>query len=278
MRTVPGVGAIVALAVEELENKVAVVTGGASGIGRGLCEAFAGAAMRVVVADIDAAGAEKVCAELRDRGAEALAVPTDVSDRAATEALAETAFREMGAVHVVCNNAGVIVGGALQEATPDDWEWVFSVNVRGIVNGCHAFAPRLAARGEGHIVNTASIGGLLSGPGLGVYCASKFAVVGFTDALRYELAPQGIGVSTLCPGGVRTNLLESDRNRPAHLGDAGGRADALKESLEAGIDSIVVGKCVVEGIRANARYIFTHPEFREGVESRFKEILAGFST
>ncbi|MEE8508715.1 MAG: SDR family NAD(P)-dependent oxidoreductase, partial [Myxococcota bacterium] len=114
--------------MREIEGKVAVVTGGASGIGRGLCEALAGAGMRVVVADIDAAGAEKAAAELKHRGAESLAVPTDVSDRASTEALAETAFREMGAVHVVCNNAGVIVGGSLQNATPDDWEWILSVN------------------------------------------------------------------------------------------------------------------------------------------------------
>ncbi len=265
--------------MREIEGKVAVVTGGASGIGRGLCEALAGAGMRVVVADIDAAGAEKAAAELKRLGAESLAVPTDVSDRASTEALAETAFREMGAVHVVCNNAGVIVGGSLLKATPDDWEWILSVNLGGVVNGCHAFVPRLRAQGgEAQIVNTASLGGLLSAPGLGVYCTTKFAVVGFTEALRLELQSDGIGVSVLCPGGVRTNLLDADRNRPARLGDAGGRADSIKDALEAGIEPIAVGECVVRGIRANSPYIFTHPEFRDIVESKFKGILAHFST
>ncbi len=265
--------------MREIEGKVAVVTGGASGIGRGLCEALAGAGMRVVVADIDAAGAEKAAAELKHRGAESLAVPTDVSDRASTEALAETAFREMGAVHVVCNNAGVIVGGSLQNATPDDWEWILSVNLGGVVNGCHAFVPRLRAQGgEAQIVNTASVGGLLSAPGLGVYCTTKFAVVGFTEALRSELQSDGIGVSVLCPGGVRTNLLDADRNRPARLGDAGGRADAIKDALEAGIEPTAVGECVVRGIRENSAYIFTHPEFRDIIESRFQGILAQFAT
>ncbi len=265
--------------MRDIEGKVAVVTGGASGIGRGLCEALAGAGMRVVVADIDAAGAEETAAELKHGGAESLAVPTDVSDRASTEALAETAFREMGAVHVVCNNAGVIVGGSLQNATPDDWEWILSVNLGGVVNGCHAFVPRLRAQGgEAQIVNTASVGGLLSAPGLGVYCTTKFAVIGFTEALRLELQSDGIGVSALCPAGVRTNLLDADRNRPARLEDAGGRADSIKDALEAGIEPIAVGESVVRGIRENSPYIFTHPEFRDIVESKFKGILANFST
>jgi NAD(P)-dependent dehydrogenase (short-subunit alcohol dehydrogenase family) len=263
--------------MEALKGRVAVVTGGASGIGRGLCEAFARAGMRVVVADVDADGAERAAAELRECGAEALPVATDVSDRASVEALAETTFRELGGAHVVCNNAGVIVGGPLHKATDDDWRWLLSVNLGGVIHGCRAFVPRmLETGGPGHVVNTSSVGGFFPAPGLGVYCTTKFAVLGFTEALRSELAPRDIGVSALCPGGVRTRLAEADRNRPAHLGRAGGRVDSIREGLESGMDPIEVGECVVRGIRANAAYIFTHPEFREALESQFQAVLSAF--
>ncbi len=263
--------------MQDLKGKVAVVTGAASGIGLGLCVRFAAAGLRVVVADVDGDGAEKAASDLRDAGADALAVATDVADASSVEALADTAFREMGSVHVVCNNAGVLVGGTLDEATPDDWEWLLSVNLGGVVNGCRSFASRLVTRGDGgHIVNTASVGGLLPAPGLGVYCTTKYAVVGFSESLRLELAPQGIGVSVLCPGGVRTRLLEADRNRPEHLVKTSGRAESLREMLESGIDPEDVGDAVLRGIRENADYIFTHPEFRPIIEARFQTVLAGF--
>jgi NAD(P)-dependent dehydrogenase (short-subunit alcohol dehydrogenase family) len=180
-------------------------------------------------------------------------------------------------VHVVCNNAGVLVGGSLAKATPEDWEWLLSVNLGGVVNGCRTFASRLRAQDDGgHIVNTASVGGLLPAPGLGVYCTTKYAVVGFSESLRLELAPHGIGVSVLCPGGVRTRLMEADRNRPERLAKSGGRGDALREVLESGIDPEEVGDAVLRGIREDAPYIFTHPEFRPILESRFQTLLAGF--
>jgi NAD(P)-dependent dehydrogenase (short-subunit alcohol dehydrogenase family) len=263
--------------MEDLEGKVAVVTGGASGIGQGLCRQFAQVGLGVVVADIEAAAAEKVAVELREGGARALAAGVDVAEPDSLEALAERSFREMGGVHILCNNAGVIAGGTLQEATEEDWRWMLSVNLGGVVNGCRAFVPRFVEQGGGaHIVNTASVGGFISAPGTGIYCATKFAVVGFSDALRLEVAPQDIGVSILCPGGVRTNLLESDRNRPEALSPTAGRADPLRAAVEAGIDPVEVGAHVVRGIRANAHYIFTHSDYRGAFERRFQAVLAAF--
>jgi NAD(P)-dependent dehydrogenase (short-subunit alcohol dehydrogenase family) len=193
------------------------------------------------------------------------------------EELAERSFREMGGVHILCNNAGVIVGGALEEATEDDWRWLLSVNLGGVINGCRSFVPRLREQGQGgHIVNTASVGGFLSAPGLGVYCTTKFAVVGFSEALRRELAPDRIGVSVLCPGNVRTNLLEAERNRPAQWANRGGRADMLQPAIDAGVDPVDLGEPVLRGIRSNAPYIFPHVDYREPLERRFRAVLAAF--
>jgi NAD(P)-dependent dehydrogenase (short-subunit alcohol dehydrogenase family) len=263
--------------MEELAGKVAVVTGGASGIGRGICRRLAAAGLDVVVADIDSAGAEATAAELRESGVRALGVAVDVSDRDSVSALADRSFAEMGQVHVVCNNAGVIVGGPICDATEDDWRWLMSVNFGGVVNGCTVFAPRLVAQGQGgQIVNTASIGGLLAGPGLGLYCTSKFAVVGLSQSLRAELAQHAIGVSTLCPAAVRTQLIDAERNRPRELARAGGGAEMMRSAIEGGIDPDEVGDCVVRGIQGDAAYIFTHPGFRDAFESHFQSILAAF--
>jgi NAD(P)-dependent dehydrogenase (short-subunit alcohol dehydrogenase family) len=263
--------------MQELEGKVAVVTGGASGIGSGLCRRFAQAGLGVVVADIDDAGAEKLASELREQGARALAVAVDVASPESCEALAERAFGELGSVHVLCNNAGVIVGGTLQQATEEDWRWMLSVNLGGVINGCRAFVPRLKKQGQGgHIVNTGSMGSWVSAPRLGLYCTTKFAVLGFSDALRMELAGDGIGVSLLCPGGVRTNLLEADRNRPAELSRSGGRADVLRTAIEEGIDPLEAGEHVLRGIQRNADYIFTHGAYRGVLEQRFDSVVAEF--
>lgn len=260
-----------------LGGRTAVVTGGASGIGSGLCRSFAAAGLGVVVADIDAAGAAALAEELRGSGARALAVSVDVAQPESVEQLAERSFCEMGGVHILCNNAGVIVGGTLEEATGDDWRWLLSVNLGGVINGCRAFVPRLRRQGEGgHIVNTASVGGFLSAPGLGVYCTTKFAVVGFSDALRLELAPDGIGVSVLCPGNVRTDLLEAARNRPARWSRSGGRADVLRPAIDAGVDPVEVGEPVLRAIRSNTPYIFTHKDYRGPFERRFRAVLDAF--
>jgi NAD(P)-dependent dehydrogenase (short-subunit alcohol dehydrogenase family) len=201
----------------------------------------------------------------------------DVARAESVEELAERSFGEMGGAHILCNNAGVIVGGTLEAATEDDWRWALSVNLGGVINGCRAFVPRLREQGQGgHIVNTASVGGFLSAPGLGVYCTTKFAVVGFSDALRMELAPDRIGVSVLCPGNVRTNLLEADRNRPPEWSHSGGRADSLQPAIDAGVDPVDLGDPVLRGIRSQAPYIFTHADYRDPFERRFRAVLAAF--
>lgn len=264
--------------MQELAGKVAVVTGGGNGIGSGICRSLAAAGMHVVVADIDLPAAEAVVAGLCEQGGKSFAVRSDVSDRNSIEQLALTAQRELGGIHVVCNNAGVLVGGPMQEMTDADWQWLISVNLRGVVHGSEIFGAILAEQGAGHIVNTASVGGFLAYPQMAIYCTTKFAVIGYSDALRMELAPKGVGVSTLCPGKVRTNLAEADRLRPIGLGRTGGSSKVLLGSIEDGMDPLSVGECVVRGIRGNAAYIFTHPEFRKRLEAHFAEILESFDS
>jgi NAD(P)-dependent dehydrogenase (short-subunit alcohol dehydrogenase family) len=263
--------------VKEFRDRVAVVTGGASGIGLGMCQRFAREGMQVVCADIELAAAEQVCHALRASGARALAARVDVSQRDSVEALAETAYSELGGVHLLCNNAGVIVGGTLAQATEDDWRWVLGVNLYGVIHGCHAFVPRMLEAGAGgHIVNTASMGGIVSAPTLGVYCTSKFAVVGFSEALALELAPHAIGVSVLCPGGVRTNLLAATRNRPSDLPETGGDASILARAVADGLEPGEVGEIVLRGVRAGALHIFTHADYRQHVQRRSDALLAAF--
>ncbi len=262
--------------MRELAGRVAVVTGGGSGIGWGICRRLAQEGMQLAVADVDLPAAEKACAELRERGARALPVHTDVSQRRSLEALLETVLRELGDVHVVCNNAGVYTGGDPLANSEGDWRWLVDVNLMGVVNGCQVFAPHLVAKGAGQIVNTASVGGFLPAPELDAYCATKFAVVAFSEALRTRLAPSGVGVSILCPGAIRTNLARSDRLRPASAGAAGGSSKVLAPMIEEGADPLEVGEFVLRGVRENAEYIFTHAEFRDWIEARFQRVLAAF--
>jgi NAD(P)-dependent dehydrogenase (short-subunit alcohol dehydrogenase family) len=261
--------------MKEFAGKVAVVTGGGSGIGSGMCRAFASAGMRVAIADLNLDTAGEIATQIRDTGQEAQAFRVDVADRASVEALAAAIADHFGGMDLVCNNAGVLVGGPMMEITGDDWQWLLSVNVLGVVHGSQIFGRRLIEQGSGHIVNTASIGGFLSFPDLATYCTSKFAVVGYTEALRLELAPHGIGTSTLCPGQVRTNLSKADRHRPDHLADAGGTSKALGP-LADGMDPLQVGEIVLRGVAADADFIFTHAEFRSMFEQWFQRVLAGF--
>jgi len=213
--------------MEELEGKVAVVTGAASGIGLALSRRFGREGMRLVVADVEAGALETAAAELAD-GTEVLAVVADVSDLGAVDELARQAFERFGTVHVVCNNAGVGgLGDATWEGTREAWEWVLGVNLWGVINGVRAFTPRLVEQDEGHIVNTASISGLAALPHMGAYTASKHAVLGLSECLFHELALRGstVGVSVLCPGFLKTGIFESDRNWPTRFGDAPQRPD-----------------------------------------------------
>ncbi len=272
--------------MRELRDRVAVVTGGGSGIGRGICLAAAEEGMHVVVADVEADAAEETAALVKEQGARALAVPTDVTDRASVDALAEAAYREFGAAHLLCNNAGVLVVSPIEEMMAQDLEWMLRVNLYGVLNGVQAFLPRMRAQeGEKHIVNTASMSGLVAGRGgglLGGYVASKFAVVGLTESLRLELVPEGIEVSLFCPGATETRIREAQRNRPEAFGPARERPETPtaprdpSRSPDTRRQPLEVGRLVLAGVRENRPYIITHPETRPLIEERTRGILAGY--
>jgi NAD(P)-dependent dehydrogenase (short-subunit alcohol dehydrogenase family) len=264
--------------MRELRGRVAVVTGAASGIGLALVERFLAEGMRVVAADVEEAALAKEVSRLAAAGADVLGVRTDVRDAGAVRALAEEALRRYGAVHVVCNNAGVAPTGPMLDASPEDWRWVIDVNVLGVAYGVHAFGPMLRAQGEGHIVNTASEAGLVSGGVLGAYVASKHAVVGLSESLYRELEGSGVGVSVLCPNLVRTRIFHSERNRTDGV-ELTPRQQAsvapLREMLqESGIAPAQVAGDVVDAIRANRFWIFTHPQTRQYALRRFEDLQA----
>ncbi|MYE46199.1 MAG: SDR family NAD(P)-dependent oxidoreductase [Chloroflexi bacterium] len=254
--------------MQQFEGRVAVVTGGASGIGRALATRFAAEGMNVVLADVERDALEATAAELRDGGAEVLAVETDVSSAESVEALADRAYEAFGAVHVVCNNAGV--GGAnvaAYRATLADWEWTLGVNLWGVIHGVRAFVPRMLDGGEeGHVVNTASIAGLTPLAGNAPYGVSKAGVVALSEALYLELERRGAPVraSVLCPGIVNTNILDSGRNRPEALRNpVPERPDPAQERLRDefarnAIAPAEVAAKVFEAIRDHRFWILTH--------------------
>jgi NAD(P)-dependent dehydrogenase (short-subunit alcohol dehydrogenase family) len=277
--------------MDHVEGKVAFITGGASGIGLGMAKVLARAGMKVAIADIrkdHLASAE----EYFKRGARGSAAPPvvqvlelDVTDRSAYARVADEVERVLGPVQVLCNNAGIGITGEIKRASYDDWDWIIDVNLKGVVNGVQTFLPRMLANGQGgHIVNTASMAGLLTYATAGLYITTKFAVVGLSEALRSELSRDGIGVSAFCPGGVRTNIREFEKTRPeryAESGYAGAApvrpappAEVLEALREFSADPEEAGEIVLRGIRRNDLYIFTQPEFYEGLRERFDAILA----
>jgi len=266
--------------MEKLEGRVAVITGGASGIGLGIARAFAGAGMKLALLDVEGCALSEAGDALAKRGAEVIGVRADVSEPSSLEAAAERVLARYGRIHVICNNAGVLTQGPLVESAERDWSWLVGVNLMGVAHGIRSFVPRIREHGEGgHVVNTASVAGLSAFPGLGIYGATKFAVMAISEALRSELAPEGIGVTVLCPGGVRTRIHEAGRNRPAALG--GPEADAARPhemdgAIETGMDPDRVGDCVLRAVRRNDPYALTHPEFREAFVARVAGILEAF--
>jgi NAD(P)-dependent dehydrogenase (short-subunit alcohol dehydrogenase family) len=257
----------------ELAGRVAVVTGGGSGIGRAMAEAFARGGATVVVADVDESAAAAVVASVRAHGGEALDIRTDVSDLASVQALADTTFKTFGKVHLLCNNAGVALWGGLENATHRDWQWVLGVNLWGVIHGIESFVPRMIEQREpGHIVNTASMAGLIASRGLGVYNTSKYAVVGLSETLAKDLRPYGLGVSVLCPMGVATQIRASARNRPARLANAAPSAEEPVELMGRTLDAAAVADMVVDAIRANRLYVITHEEGLEALRRRHERL------
>ena len=274
--------------MKEFKGKVAVVTGAASGIGRGLAEACAREGMKVVLADVDEAALSEAERELKASGADAMAVRTDVSKAGDVEALAGKTLEAFGAAHLLFNNAGVGAGTTVWESTLEDWQWVLGVNLWGVIHGVRTFIPLMLKQAdECHVVNTSSMAGLVSGPALGVYKVSKHGVVSLSETLACELSimKAKIGVSVLCPGGVKTRVMESERNRPAEVQNAGAaeskhpvvaQAEAmLRQLVETGMEPSQVAEAVFEAIREGRFYVLTHEDWKIHVRKRMNDILLG---
>ncbi len=261
-------------------GKTAFVTGGASGIGLGISEALLSEGMNVVIGDVNESYLDDARAQLDS--ASVAFVLVDVTDRASVTRAAEAAVAAFGRVHVLCNNAGIAGGGAVADAAFADWDRAMAVNLGGAVNVVKIFVPLIREHGTGgHIVNTSSIAGITALPYEGgAYTTAKFAVRGLSESLRLSLAPEGIGVSVLCPGLTRTRILDApvredpDAKPMASEGDP----DALFNSMDGAMDPIDVGRAVVRGIRENLPYILTHSEFRDEIRSLFDEIVEAFPT
>jgi len=271
--------------MQEFKDKVAVITGGASGLGLAMAKRFAREGMKLVLADIEEDALRRVDQEFRKSGVPVLSIRTDVSRGHDIERLAEKTLATFGAVHVVCNNAGVAPGGPVWESTPADWEWVLGVNVWGVIHGVRVFVPIMLRQDVPcHVVNTASVAGLLSVPGMGIYCVSKHAVVTLTECLYHDLAQRGskIGVSVLCPAYVPTGISDSERNRPAALRNSSrprtpedlAREDQMRHAVASGkVSPDMVAELVFDAIRQEQFYILTHPRIKGAIETRMQDIL-----
>ena len=270
--------------MQDLTGKVAVVTGGASGIGHAMASRFAEAGMKLVLVDVEAAPLAEASRAFEAKGVEVLARPLDVSDAAGMDALAEASLERFGAVHVICNNAGVGSGGPMWELTTEDWEFCIRPNLWGVIHGIRVFTRHLIAQNEGHIVNTASMAGLVSVPGMGPYNVSKHAVVTLSETLHHELSDLGsqVGVSVLCPGHVNTRIWESHRNRPEEL--AATSSDMASEErvkihkhyeslLRSSMPAEQVAQQVHDAVLDGTFYIHTHENVHVAVEERMRSIL-----
>ncbi len=268
--------------MEDLQGKVAVITGGASGIGRAVADRAAAEGMQIVLGDIEEGPLRQAVGELTSKGVEALGVATDVADGASVRALHDAALDRFGAVHLVHNNAGIGLGGPIWEVTEADWRWILGVNLWGVIHGVATFTPLLIEQGEGHIVNTASIAGLIAAPFLGPYNATKQAVVAISETLFKDLQAVGapVGVSVLCPGFVQTRIGESQRNRPewAPERDVEGAAElrgVVQNMVDGGIAPSTVADRVIDAVLTGTFYILTHPELDGALTTRFDDIRQG---
>jgi NAD(P)-dependent dehydrogenase (short-subunit alcohol dehydrogenase family) len=266
--------------MKDLKGRVAVITGAASGFGRELAILCAQEGMKLVLADIDEKNLPGTVALLAP-GTESLCVKCDVSKAESVKALADQTYARFGAAHLLFNNAGVSPVGPAWSATLADWQWTLGVNLMGVVHGIHFFVPRmLEAKTEGHIVNTASVAGLLSVPASGPYCVSKHGVVTLSEVLYHDLRifQARIGVSVLCPAFVNTGIKDSDRNRPAELAGTNPLAKPfeaqLRKAIESGrLSAADVARMTLEAVKADRFYILTHPKIKGSIEARMKDIL-----
>lgn len=274
--------------MKDFKGKVAVVTGGASGIGRAMAEKFASNGMKLVLADIEQSALDKTAKEMRGKGAEVLPLKTNVANADEMESLLKNTLDAFGKVHIVCNNAGVASAGLCWERTLTDWEWVLGVNLWGVIHGIRLFVPQMLKQGEeGHVVNTASLAGMISGPGMATYNVTKHGVVTLSETLFHELAALGskVKVSVLCPAWVNTKIGESERNRPAELANdpastkRGPMEDILEKTVRqlliSGLTPEEVAGRVFDAIENEKFYILMHPQYTSAVKSRFDAILEG---
>ena len=277
--------------MKDFAGRVAVVTGGASGMGRAMARRFAAESMRVVVADVEEPPLHETVTGIRDEGGEAIAAVCDVSSWPSVEALRDTTVRAYGPADILCNNAGVAGRGSVAEASLKTWEWCLGVNLWGVVHGCRAFLPAMVERGSGHVVNTASVLGHICSPGVAPYNVSKYGVVALSETLQLEMqaAGTGVGVTCLCPGLVSTNILDSERNRPERLLDGAGSGAlssystgdesdllaAVREAYEHAMDPSLVADMVLEAIIGDQFWLFTDGHFDEFMAERHRGIETG---
>ena len=268
--------------MQQLEGRVAAVTGAASGLGRSMALAFAGEGMHLALADVDEKNLAAVENETRAKGVRTVRMRVDVSRAEEVDAFRHRTVAELGGVHVVCNNAGVSPLGAAWENSVGDWQWILGVNLWGVIHGVRAFTPHLIAQDEGHIVNTASVSGLISPPGASMYNVTKHAVVALSETLHHDLRERGsaVGVSVLCPAYVPTGIVESERNRPKEFGvsqksrETLDREAMLKKAVASGrISADQVAQAVVAAVKGERFYILTHPRIKGAIQARMEDIL-----
>jgi NAD(P)-dependent dehydrogenase (short-subunit alcohol dehydrogenase family) len=268
--------------MKTLEGKVAAVTGAASGLGRAMALAFADQGMHVALGDVDEERLSSVLTEVTRKDVVASSMRLDVSRADQVEAFAAKAVAELGAVHVVCNNAGVSPLGAPWENSVGEWEWILGVNLWGVIHGVRSFAPRLIAQGEGHIVNTASVAGLICPPGSAAYNVTKHAVVALSESLLHDLRERGspVGVSVLCPAYVPTRIADSERNRPPQMElsekskETAAKAIMLRKAVASGrLSADDVAQSVVAAVKEERFYVLTHPRIKGAIQARMQDIL-----
>ena len=266
--------------MDSLKGRIAAVTGAASGLGRAMALAFADEGMDVALADVGEA--TEVVERIKGKGRRALSMKLDVSRGEEVEAFAAMVERDLGPTFLVCNNAGVSPLGAAWEASVGDWQWILGVNLWGVIHGVRSFVPRLIQRNEGHVVNTASVAGIINPPGSGAYNVTKHAVVALSESLYHDLRERGskVGVSVLCPAYVPTGIADSERNRPARFAPAEkspetlAREQMLKKAVASGrLSADDVARAVVQAVKEERFYILTHPRIKGAIQARMEDIL-----